>query len=95
MIVREILDYAIWNKGKMYLEPNQQLLIYVKGKDGVRKSRVMKAIEIGFALLERKNELGISALTSSAKNENSGSTVDTAIGINTRMGKTQKVKVNT
>lgn len=78
----------------MYLQPNQQLLIYIKGKDRVRKSRVIKAMEMGFALLERKNELGISAPTSSATNENSGSTVDIAIGVNTRVEKTHKVKVN-
>lgn len=30
LIVERILDHAIRNKGKMYLESNKQLLIYIK-----------------------------------------------------------------
>lgn len=49
---------------------------------------------MGFALLGRRNELVISAPTSSAVNRIGGSIVHTAIGVNTWVGKTYEVKVN-
>lgn len=83
MIVKEILDHAIRNKEKIYYESNQQLLIYIRDKDRVKKSKIVKAIEIGIVLLERRNELVISALTSSTVNGIDGSTVHIAIEVNT------------
>lgn len=67
LIVKRILNNAIGNKGKIYLKSNQQLLIYGRGKCGVKKSKVVKAIEISFALLGRRNKLVISMLTDSAQ----------------------------
>lgn len=83
LIVKEILDHAIRNKEKIYYESNQQLLIYIRDKDRVEKSKIVKAIEIGIVLLERRNELVISALTSSTVNGIDGSTVYIAIEVNT------------
>lgn len=83
LIVERILDYAIGNKKKIYLESNQQLLIYARGEGEIRKSKIVKAIEMGFALLEKRNELVISVLTGSAANKIGGSTVYTSIEVNT------------
>lgn len=77
----------------MYLKANQQLLIYIRDKSEVEKSRIVKAIE-SFALLKRKNELVISTLTSSAANEIGGCTVYITIEMNTWVRKTHKVKIN-
>lgn len=82
MIVKEILDYTIRNKEKMYLKLNQQLLIYIRGKSEVEKSRVVKAIKIGFVLLGKRNELVIFMPTSFAINEISKSIVYTTIKVN-------------
>lgn len=87
MTVEDIMDYAIKNKGKIYLDLDQQLLIYIRGEEGVRKSRVVKAIEKGFTLLSRRNELIISAPTGSAANSIGGSTIHTALGVNNRVRK--------
>lgn len=56
LIIKEILDHAIRNKGKMYLDSNQQLLIYVRSKSGVGKSKIVKVIEMGFTLLSKRNK---------------------------------------
>lgn len=83
LIVKEILDHAIRNKKKIYYESNQQLLIYIRDKDRVEKSKIVKAIEIGIVLLERRNELVISVLTNSTVNRIDGSIVHIAIEVNT------------
>lgn len=57
--------------------------MYVRGKDGIGKSRVVKAIEMSFALLGRRNELVISVSTGSAANRISRSIVHTSIEVNT------------
>lgn len=53
-----ILDHVIRNKDKLCKD---QLLIYVKEKREVRKSHVIYALEMGFILVNKKNELIISA----------------------------------
>ncbi len=94
LIVEGILDHVIKNKGRMYLDSDQQLLIYVRGEGAVGKSRVVKAIEMGFTLLGRRKELVISAPTGSAANVIGRSTVHTALGVNNRAGKNYQVKIN-
>lgn len=54
----------------------------------------MKAIEMDFVLLKKRNESVISAPTGSAANKISGSTIYTIIRVNTRIGKTYKIKIN-
>lgn len=95
MIVKVILNYTIRNKGKIYLELNQQLLINVRGKDGIGKSEVVKTIKMGFILLSRKNELVISAPIDSVANGIGGYIVHIAIEVNIWIEKNYKVKVNT
>ncbi len=56
LVVEEIMDYIIKNKGKMRLDTGKQLLLYVRGEGGVGKSWVIKALEMGFALLDRRKE---------------------------------------
>lgn len=94
MIVGEILDHAIKNKRKRVFQSNQQLLIYIGGKNRVGKNKGMNGIEIGFTLLERRNEFVISALTGSAVNRIGESIVHNTIRINIWVKKTQEMKVN-
>lgn len=82
-IVKENLDHAIRNKEKIYYKSNQQLLIYIRDENRIEKSKVMKAIEIGIALLEKRNELVISTSISFTVNGIGKSTVYIAIGMNT------------
>lgn len=54
MIMEETFHYIIIVCGNQCSNRNQQLLLYVKGKSGVEKSWVIKAIHIEFMFLERQ-----------------------------------------
>lgn len=87
LIIGDILDYIIKNKKRMYLDSNQQLLIYVRDEGRVGKSRIVKVIKIGFTLLGKRKELVISALTRFIANGISRSTIHTALRVNNQMEK--------
>lgn len=54
LTVEGILDHSIKNKGKMFLDLDQQLLVYIRDEGGIEKSRVVNVIQMGFSLLGRK-----------------------------------------
>lgn len=70
------------------------MLIYIKDEWGVGKSRVIKAIEMGFTLLSRRKELVISTPTSFAANRIGGSTVHTTLGVSNKARKNYQVKTS-
>lgn len=78
----------------MYFDSGQKLLIYVRSESDVGKSRVIKAIEMGFALLSRRRELGISTLTNPLANVIGGSKVYTIVSITYWGGKSHQIKAN-
>lgn len=94
LIVKHIMNHIIKIKEKMYLDSGQKMLIYIRGKSGIGKSRVIKAFEIGFALLSRRRELGISTLTGLTTKVIGGSKVHTVISITSWGGKNHQIKVN-
>lgn len=63
------------------------MLIYINGERRVEKSRIIKAIEIKFALFGEKNKLVIFAPTRSARNGISRSNVYTTLRVNNWTGK--------
>lgn len=76
------MDHAIKNKGKIYLNSDQELLIYIYVEGKVGKNKVVKAIEIGFTVFDKKNELVIFALTSSTANGISENIIHTTLEVN-------------
>ena len=82
LVVEEVLDHAIAGKGQPCTCREDQLFLYVKGKGGVGKSRVIKALQLGYSMLERSRELAIIAPTGAAANNIDGSTIHTALSIN-------------
>lgn len=66
----------------MFFDSGEQLLIYTRGKGEVGKSRVIKAIEMGFILLSRKKELVIFVSTSSVANGIGESIVHIVLDVN-------------
>ncbi len=66
-----------------------QLLFYICGKGGVGKSKVVHAIEMGYALLSQNSDLVITAPTSAVTDNIGGSIIHTsfAIGVRNRHGK--------
>lgn len=94
MTLKGILDYTIKNKGKIYFDLDQQLLIYIKGEEGIRKSRVIKVIKMDFIILSRRKDLVISMPIDSAANSIGRSTTDNTLGINNWVGKNYQAKNN-
>jgi len=64
------------------VEAKDQLLLYIAGEGGTGKTRVIKAIELGYALLQRKQEVILMAPTGPAAYNIGGRTIHTALGIN-------------
>lgn len=79
----------------MYLHIDQQILIYIKDEGIIGKNRVVKAIKIGFTLLENWKKLMIFALTDFIANEIGGSIVYTILKVSNRAKKNYQVKINT
>lgn len=71
------------------------MLIYISREEKVGKNRVLKAIEMGFVLLNRRNKLVIFALTSFAANDIGKNMVHIALGINNWARKNYQAKNNT
>lgn len=53
VIVKKVLSYAILSKGNQYYHRSKQILLYVRGKRGVGKIRILKAIHLRFSFLKR------------------------------------------
>lgn len=82
MIVKNILNHAIKNKRKIYFDINQQLLIYIKDERRIRKSGIIKTIEMGFIFLSKRNKLVIFVPTSSITSSINKSMIHTTPEIN-------------
>ena len=80
LVVKKILTHAIEHRGKSALEANEQMLLAVAGEGGVGKTRVIQAVELGFELLQRKDEV-LLAPTGAAAYNIGGRTIHTALSI--------------
>lgn len=70
------------------------MLIYIRGEEGVGKSKVVNIIEMDFSLLSRRKEFVISLPTGSIANDIDGGTLHTTLGINTGAEKNYQYKIN-
>ena len=68
------------------------MLIYVRGKRGVEKKKVVKLIKIEFTLFDKKKKLVLFAFTNFAANKIGRSTIYTAIRVDNRAKKNYQVK---
>lgn len=84
LVISGIFDYVIWNKNRLYgIIRKNQLPLCVKRERGVRKICVIHTLEISFILLNKKNELIISASTGYAIESMERNTVHTILSIST------------
>ena len=81
LVVTKILTHAIKHRGKTAVEADDQMLLAVAGEGGVGKTRVVKAVERGFELLQRKDEVIKLAPTGAAAYNIRGRTLHTALAI--------------
>lgn len=83
LVVKGVVDHVIKNKGRLCVTRDNQLLLYVKGERGIGKSLVINVLEIGFALLDKRNKLVFSVLIGYTSEDIGRSIVYTALSINT------------
>ena len=82
LIVEGVMHHVIGAKNKPpCVDLSDQMLLYVRGAGRVGKSQVIKAIEIGFFLLQQRDELLITAPTGAAASGIGRSTVHAAMEI--------------
>ncbi len=53
VVVEKVLNHAIYNKENQCHLRSDQLLLYIRGEGGVGKSRIVKAIYLGFSFLKK------------------------------------------
>ncbi len=85
----EVLNHAICNEGNQCHLRSDQLLLYVRGEGGVGKSRIVKAIHLGFSFLKRRKELLIAAPTGAAAANIGSTTIHGSLSIDDRIQKQQ------
>lgn len=78
----------------MFLNLNQQLLVYIRVEKGIKKSKVVNAISIGFILLDRETKLVISVPINSTANGIGGITVYITLRVNSKVGKNNQYKIS-
>jgi hypothetical protein len=81
LVIQKILSHAIKHHGKTAVEAKDQMLLAVAGEGGVGKTRVIKAVELGFKLLQWKDEVLKLAPTGAAAYNIRGRTIHNALGI--------------
>ena len=79
--MKKVLDQVIRNKKRLCVTRENQLLLYIRGEVGVGKSCMIYMLEIGFILLDKRNELMLSAPTRCAAEDIRRSTVHIALSI--------------
>lgn len=81
------MRYIIYNQVISRLKQSDQLLLIIRGKDGVSKSQVIKVINWAYDVVSKINQIFITALTEAIFNNINGSTLHIGLGINTRKTK--------
>ena len=87
IIVREVMRHTMYNQATPRPERSDQLLLVVRGEGGVGKSQVIKAIYRAYDVVGKVDQIFITAPTGAAADNISGSTLHTALGIDTRKTK--------
>ncbi len=87
IIVREIMHHTMFNQVTPRPERSDQLLLVIRGEGGVGKSQVTKAITRAYDIIGKSDSIFITASTGAAADNISGSTLHTALGIDTRKTK--------
>ncbi len=81
VVLEEVLNHVIRNKGNQCHLRSDQLLLYVRREGGVGKSKIVKAIHLGFSVLKRRKELLIAAPTGAAAANIGGTTIHGVLSI--------------
>lgn len=62
IVVEKMLNHTIFNKENKYRYRNKQLLLYIRGKKRVEKSKIIKTIYLRFSFLKKQIKLLVAAL---------------------------------
>ncbi len=85
VVVEEVLNHTILNEGNQCHYKSDQLLLHVRRDGRVGKSRIVKAIYLGFSFLKRRKKLLIAAPTRAATANIDGATIHEALNIDDRI----------
>lgn len=88
LVVEGIFNHVIRTKNRLCIKRKDQLLLYMRGERGVKQICVIYALEMGFTLLNRKNELMISVPIGYTTESIRRSTLHIALSISTCKAKT-------
>lgn len=83
MIVYKVIYHTIYNQTTSKLEQLDQLLLIVRGKGGVGKIQVIKAIHQAYDLVDKVNQIFITALTETGTDNINGSILHITLEIDT------------
>ena len=91
-----IFHHVMRHQGKPVVENNDQLLQYVGGEGGTGKSWVIDAVRLGMKILDREQEVLVTAPTGRAARLIQGNTIHTALDVAVRKqrkrGASQRVR---
>ncbi len=84
LIIEKVL-YNLRNISKFNCDwIEDQLLLYIRGKHGVEKSKVVYMIELGYTLLSQDSNRVITAPTGATADNIDGSTIHTSLAISVK-----------
>ena len=81
IIMRKVICHTMYNQATPRSKQLDQLLLVVKGKGGVNKSQVIKAINRAYNVIGKIDQIYIIALTGAVADNISRNTLHSAIGI--------------
>jgi len=84
LIVRKVLNHAIQQHEHTAVDAQNQMLLYVDGEDETGKFQIIKAIKLGYELLQWKNKVILMALTDVASYNIGERTIHTALCISVK-----------
>ena len=87
IVIEKVLTQAIFNKENQCYHRSHQLLLYIKRKRRVGKSKIVKAIHLRFSFLTRQKELLIATLTRATAANIGVATIHGALNINDHIQK--------
>ena len=81
------MHHTMYNQATPRPEQSDQFLFVVRGKGGVGKSQVIKAIYRAYDIVSKVDQIFITTPTEAVADNISGSTLHTAFGFDTRKTK--------
>ena len=94
LVMEGVFNHVIPIKEKLCVTREDELLLYIKEEKGLRKSCMIYAQEMGFTLLDKRNEIMLAIPTKCTAEGIKRNTVDTGLSISIRKTKSLCINVS-